>query len=82
MFKNFKQLELLSGNIVGGFPKLFNVFCFEMSKENLFFPVYNSEINREIMEPFTKSIGFNEQNITRGSMKQLKKVNTKLWEVH
>lgn len=81
MFKNFKQLELLSGNIVGGFPKLFYVFCFEMSKENLYFSVCNSEIkkifcdnkylpNREIMEPFKKDIGFNDQNMTKGFMKQ------------
>lgn len=46
VFKNFKQLEFLSGNIVGGFPKLFYVFCFEMSKENLYFSVCNSEIKK------------------------------------
>lgn len=72
-----KQIELLSGNIVGGFPTLFYVFCFEVSKENLYFSFCNSEIKKifcdkkylphhEIMESFKKGIGFNDQNMIEG----------------
>lgn len=81
VFKNFKQLELLSGNTVHGFPKLFYVSCFEIEKENLCFSVFNSKITKifcdnkylpkcELMEPFKKGIGFNDKNMTRGPMKQ------------